>query len=772
MLKKFSFSSKVLSFVMVIIFGMSLVALPAFASDSKPEYRYFDIEFENDSDFVAAEAGDSRFFWKMGEKTLVPVKAAVNGLNAAKITPKNDAAGFNNYLLIDKSNAATAAAEPYVVEFKIKRDSMNKIQVVGTSNDNKVLFDVNLDGNQWRNKNGRIAESNQAGEWDTVYVLIDPASHKYTLYVNDKTLTTTATPNSDKRTCDFVADTSAALVNISFRANYREGYTTKNDMYLDYIKTYSAAEMYVPKYLDLNFDGDSNFSKTENWDPNKPSKSTDEKPYNAIKLQGGTADVTQFRLQLGYNARHTNIKNITNPYVIETRMKITSTAGNPYIDLDFRNSDNANPKYGKFYTGNFSGRNYAGTAWAKDAANVANVIPDSNFRPDIVPSKPDFDMGWTTIYISVNPTDGTYKFYADDKNTFAEGTFYDDNVTRNISFLSFYVPKDNCIYVDYIKIHDASEFVDRIPASSQSDDIALNFDGYAIGDSAENGLIKFCDGKAAGTASVVADPDASNAGNKCLEIAPTSDDTAKTLAVIPVFEDKCVMEFKTYFTSSTGFQIRLRNSSNKFVSLTQTTTNAGANIVNFGKYPTNDSAITHTGTVNSTWYGLLNGWNKIRIVYGDSTTECENVYIYINDVLASKASLKYELSTIEIVDTAAPFTDKLYIDDFSVKHQMDKEIVQTGISKNGENQYDYTYTVLNIGGAAYTEPAVILGIYDADGNLEKSFLKKVAFNEGIKKYSVVFTGINIPAGGTGKVFFFNDMDSITPLTQHLNLVTE
>lgn len=63
---------------------------------------------------------------------------------------------------------------------------MNKIQVVGTSNDNKVLFDVNLDGNQWRNKNGRIAESNQAGEWDTVYVLIDPAAHKYTLYVNDK----------------------------------------------------------------------------------------------------------------------------------------------------------------------------------------------------------------------------------------------------------------------------------------------------------------------------------------------------------------------------------------------------------------------------------------------------------------------------------------------------------------------------------------------------------------------------------------------------------
>lgn len=84
MLKKFSFSSKVLSFVMVIIFGMSLVALPAFASDSKPEYRYFDIEFENDSDFVAAEAGDSRFFWKMGERTLVPGKAAVNGLNAAK----------------------------------------------------------------------------------------------------------------------------------------------------------------------------------------------------------------------------------------------------------------------------------------------------------------------------------------------------------------------------------------------------------------------------------------------------------------------------------------------------------------------------------------------------------------------------------------------------------------------------------------------------------------------------------------------------------------
>ena len=169
---------------------------------------------------------------------------------------------------------------------------------------------------------------------------------------------------------------------------------------------------------------------------------------------------------------------------------------------------------------------------------------------------------------------------------------------------------------------------------------------------------------------------------------------------------------------------------------------------------------------------MLNGWNKIRIVYGDSTTECENVYIYINDVLASKASLKYELSPIEIVDTADPFTDKLYIDDFSVKHQMDKEIVQTGISKNGENQYDYTYTVLNIGGAAYAEPAVILGIYDAAGNLEKSVLKKVAFNEGIKKDSVVFSGINIPAGGTGKVFFFNDMDSITPLTQHLNLVTE
>ena len=224
---------KVLSGVMAMAVATSMMSVAMAENDVVDTSKYFTLDFTSETDLRT----DYGLRWSSTQN--IPTLAKADGKTVGKIqTPITGVAYYtlNAYDMGINGN--------YVIEIPIKRDKANRTELYLTNGSGTEMMKLVLASNTWHLNGTSFGTGNGAGAWDKVYIVVNNTTSSYTVYVNNESISATGTlPESEK----------TFLSGIRFGVNnLTEG--ESSDVYVDYVKTYPASELVIPK-LEVNFDG-------------------------------------------------------------------------------------------------------------------------------------------------------------------------------------------------------------------------------------------------------------------------------------------------------------------------------------------------------------------------------------------------------------------------------------------------------------------------------------------------------------------------------------
>ena len=748
--------------MLVLCFAMGLISAGAVSASASG--NLLTIDFDKDEDINTSNQSD--FYWVNSATREVPSLSAEDGMKQGKFV---GISGTNQHEL--KFTDPNRFGENYVVEMKIKRTTTDYFGVIVTGDNaageskqisaykitgaNSVVVlpqtGKTIDGKA----NVTLGASNGAGAYDTIYLHVNAAADKCKVYAN-----------SVNNSAEYDYDGSGKISSIRFEMTENNNNSDIGTAYVDYIKIYPAAD-FVPPILNIGFENDksSGSKNTAVW-----SSTTTLAYENANGI--GTAKMYADSENASKNYLLSLTKAPSGEIIIETKVKITSvnefnmcytvngkvsgteTASDGYLNLKTTNDTKA------FYD-----------------VNNAKYIDGAYYEPDVIPAAPNFNTGWNTIYVRLNTTTGKYYAYINSAEASTGDIKKSGNVIVNSSLKSIrfdctYKKGDNAnVYVDYIKIYDASGW--NLPAAEAKCSIDDNFDSYAEGASAFTGLINTTND--ANFSAVVA-KDPKNSENNCLKISGTAQ--SNMIFDIGINSANAVIEYKSYLSDKSYCQaanIINTDSSNSYVV----------------SYDAGDKEKVNlrlgSGDVKST--KISDGWNTFKYIIDTNEKDADGytLYTFVNGRFADKQVYS---GTVKNLRMSVPTTENvnLYIDDFSVKYNQGFNITTPVVYKDGEvlsssgtvkkdDTVEINYTALN-SGSENAAKKVIFAVYKNDGGILSIAQATVipaaytSYSSGFKKieHSVnLETDVNFDNGDVIKVFCWNDAGTLIPFTEAVEI---
>ena len=701
------------------------------------------VDFDNDADFSTDTS--SSFYWQTtGTNRVVPKPVTEDGLKQGKFEGPSTGTNYHNLVIKDTSLDSTN----YVVEMKVKRTTQDSfaVYVQGSDTNNAKIANFKIKGAYssiiYQSKDSTykdLSASRGVGAYDTIYLHVDTSSKKCQVYVN-----------SSANCYEYDYDGDGKISNIRF--DMQNDITTDGEgaAYVDYIKIYPAGASFLPPILNLEFENEASkeLRNKATWSTAKTIPDVvDANGLKAVKMDKGNSNYL-------LNINSTNLP-VTSEVVVETKVKISSAS---QFNICYTVTGDK--------TGTFNLRAPFNTSNVKTFydATKASLISGAYYETDVIPTAPNFNIGWNTIYVKINPATGAYTAYVNGSSTSGNVT----NSVTNAKFTSLRFDcnaSDSCAYVDSIRIYDAAGWT--APSNAVKYDIDDNFEGYETGASAYNGLINYANDTAF---SVVVSADPTNSSNKCLEISGTAEKTFD----IGINSTNAVIEYKAYLPQNSYCQIaNIQNTENKGYVASYTSTDKTQ--VNFS---------STFGTMDGKTYAKVSeGWNTFKYIINTADTNEYTLYTFVNGRFINKE--KYT-GTVKYLRMSIPKTEgvKLYIDDFSVKYNSGFNITLPEVYKDGTklsaegnvangSNIDVKYTALNIGDESVTKNIVFAVYKNENGALSLAQAEIIggddtAYAKGFndKSHTVTLkTAVDFDNGDIVKVFCWNDASSLTPFTE-------